>query len=220
MASRGVWQQKHLKYFFCKNGGSSKGQRTYLASDEFQQFKEKNPQIDYEFYQKNGRHPFLSAVYINGFTRKIDLKNLNEEDIDEHTFFSRSSHGRPSLEHRGSGVYGLKKSIQGGWEPNMFGQYPKHALEMRKHTPEFDFEVGTKPVFKRSPDTRIKVDKVRTLEDKLVNKIKDKTTENQSEKYADPLNVYDQRDLLRPKFTYGKIRENIKPFVYKKNKPE
>jgi len=75
MASRGVWQLKYLRYYYCDLGGSSKGLRQYLTSPIFQEFKEKNPQIAFEIYQRNARHPYLSAVYINGFVREIGLKN-------------------------------------------------------------------------------------------------------------------------------------------------
>lgn len=43
----------------------------------------KNPQIEYEFALKRGRHPYLSALYLNGFERDIPVLNKDHTEILE-----------------------------------------------------------------------------------------------------------------------------------------
>lgn len=42
------------------------------------------------------------------------------------------------MPHAGKKVYGVVKSIQGGWKPNMWNNYPKHELEKVKFIPTFE----------------------------------------------------------------------------------
>lgn len=44
-------------------------------SDFYHQFKEKNPQIQYEVISRSKASPHFSATYINGFVKEVGLKN-------------------------------------------------------------------------------------------------------------------------------------------------
>jgi hypothetical protein len=65
--------------------------RRLLTSDEFQEFREKNPQFDYEVVKRRGRHPFISALYINGFIKDLPVVGKSEEEIIEGCFKMRNS---------------------------------------------------------------------------------------------------------------------------------
>ena len=45
--------------------------------------------------------------------------------------------GRQKVRHAGKKVFGNRKSFQGGWKVNRFGQYPLASLEKRKALPQF-----------------------------------------------------------------------------------
>ena len=62
--------------------------REFLKSDTFKEFKEKNPQIDLNVVNKQGSHPFLTSLYINGYLKDIPLRNVEEENILE--YFKRA----------------------------------------------------------------------------------------------------------------------------------
>ena len=67
MSHRGVPQLRRIKFFFCDVGGSSKGARSLLASSQLTQYIKQNPQIQFDFYLKRGKHPSMIPVYINGY---------------------------------------------------------------------------------------------------------------------------------------------------------
>lgn len=87
MASRGVWQLKRLRFTYCDIGGSrqlpgsSKTMRRFLTSDEFKSFREQNEQFDYEVVKRRGRHPNVSALYINGFIKDLPAIGKSTEDL-------------------------------------------------------------------------------------------------------------------------------------------
>ncbi len=60
--------------------GSSQGVREFFKTDDFFYFVN-NSKSNFEFYLKRGYHPFVRAVYINGFVKDIPLRNANITDI-------------------------------------------------------------------------------------------------------------------------------------------
>lgn len=61
--------------------GSSKGVREFIQTDKFYNFINSNPNINFEFYLKRGYHPFIRAVYANGLTKDVNLRNYTNEDV-------------------------------------------------------------------------------------------------------------------------------------------
>jgi hypothetical protein len=62
------------------NPGSSKGVREFFKSDDFFYFVNNN-KANFEFYLKRGFHPFLRAIYANGFVKDVPLRNNNTQEI-------------------------------------------------------------------------------------------------------------------------------------------
>jgi len=141
MCTRGIYQLKRLSLQYCDYGGSSKGVRDFLQSEYLKEFLEKNPQINFEFYMKRGFHPYISSSYINGYVKDQSLRGLQPEEILKELLRYRNSSGRKHIEHSGKKVYGSIKSIQGGWKPNMWSDYPRFELEYKKEIPTFDKEI-------------------------------------------------------------------------------
>lgn len=55
--------------------------RHFMAGETIKEFKEKNPQFEYEAVMRRGRHPFVSAIYINGFRKDLPIIGKDEEEI-------------------------------------------------------------------------------------------------------------------------------------------
>lgn len=137
MCSRGVYQLKRIQLQFCDYGGSSKGVRALLESEQLQAFLKENPQIDFKVIMRRGFHPFAHSVYINGFIKDVPLRNYSEAEVLEKFQKVRDSFGRKALTKTGEGVYGVKKSVQGPWRANMWNNYPSHELERIRIPPTF-----------------------------------------------------------------------------------
>lgn len=54
-----------------------------MGGENIKEFKEKNPQFEYEAVMRRGRHPYVSALYINGFRKDLPIVGKNEEEIFE-----------------------------------------------------------------------------------------------------------------------------------------
>jgi large subunit ribosomal protein L43 len=91
MSSRGILQIKKIKLAFCDWGGSSNGVRQFFKNDEFYNFVNSNPTIDFEFLIRRGRHPFIRAIYANGWHKDLPLRNFNEESILNSLKLARSN---------------------------------------------------------------------------------------------------------------------------------
>eukprot|EP01017_Pseudomicrothorax_dubius_P028926 TRINITY_DN3479_c0_g1_i1.p1 TRINITY_DN3479_c0_g1~~TRINITY_DN3479_c0_g1_i1.p1 ORF type:complete len:194 (-),score=52.40 TRINITY_DN3479_c0_g1_i1:125-706(-) len=146
MSVRGVFQLKKIKLQFCDWSGSSKGVRKFINSPELKSFLEKNPQIEMQLVMRRGKHPYFWAQYINGFSKDISLRNIAPETIIDELERVRNSSGRQAWDHAGKKVYGLTKSIQGGWRVNMWSNYPKFEMEKWRELPVFKPDTRTQEV--------------------------------------------------------------------------
>lgn len=81
MSNRGFLQLQKIKLAFCDWGGSSKGVRSFFSEDEFYNFVNDNPTISFDFNIRRGRHPFIRAIYANGWVKDLPLRNLNGQEI-------------------------------------------------------------------------------------------------------------------------------------------
>jgi len=140
MSCRGVFQLKKLHLQYCDYGGSSKGVREFLNSVYVKEFMEKNPQIEFKFFNKRGAHPYITATYINGFMKDQSLRNCDLQGVLNEFFRVRNSFGRKHITHNGKKVYGVTPSVQGGWRHNLWNNYPRHEFEYIREIPVFDKE--------------------------------------------------------------------------------
>jgi large subunit ribosomal protein L43 len=121
MAVRGIFQLRNIKLQFCDFGGSSQGVRTLLKTNAIEEFLDRNPHIKLEAYQVRGHHPYIRTEYINGWCRTVSLRNLNDGEILKALEDARSQIGHKAWKHAGAKVYSVRPSIQGRWQPNMWG---------------------------------------------------------------------------------------------------
>jgi len=111
---------KLLKFSYCPKGGSSRGIRQFLASEELKKFKETNPQVEVVSQEKLFRHPFVEGEYVHGNLKKIVVKNTEPKEIMEKLIYLRNqwgNHGKTWNNRQ----YTQKPSIQGPW--NQFKTY-------------------------------------------------------------------------------------------------
>lgn len=65
--------------------------RHFLAGQTLEEFREKNPQFDYQAVMRRGRHPYVSAVYVNGFEKSMPIVGKKEDEIIDGIMRMRNS---------------------------------------------------------------------------------------------------------------------------------
>lgn len=155
MSCRGIVQLQRVKLTFCDWGGSSQGVRNFFKQDEFYNFVNKNFNINFEFHLRRGRHPFITAIFANGWEKDISLRNMKQDDVLDVLNHIKSNIGRISLPHAGHKVTSFNKSIQGKWESNMWNTYPKHDvlefMKMKDHKLTWDQYGAERQNIKKKP---------------------------------------------------------------------
>ncbi|GFR43338.1 hypothetical protein Agub_g4408 [Astrephomene gubernaculifera] len=120
MSKYGVWMLERLIIKYCDVGGSSRGMRLFL-NEALPAFQEQNPQLAVEEVVRRYRHPMLVALYRNGRSKPICVKNQAPKDIMEHISWLRNSHGR-GQEYQVVRSRHLTRSpsVQGQWTVDTF----------------------------------------------------------------------------------------------------
>ncbi|KFM25659.1 N-acetyltransferase eso1 [Auxenochlorella protothecoides] len=93
MARQGVWQLQKLILNYCEFSGSSRGARVFVEK-LWPEFTAGNPQLDATLHVHPGRHPNLTAQYLNGRVRTVGLRNEDPDEIMRQAILLRSSTGR------------------------------------------------------------------------------------------------------------------------------
>ena len=65
-------------------GGSSRGIRDVLQSEEFVNYVNRNPHLRLEIFLRRGKHPYLSSTYINGYVKDVPFRNKDMDHILGH----------------------------------------------------------------------------------------------------------------------------------------
>ena len=146
MAVRGIFQLRNIKLQFCDFGGSSQGVRSLLQTPALEDFLDRNPHIKLEAYQVRGRHPYIRTEYVNGWCRTVSLRNLSDGEVMKTLEAVRSQVGHKAWKHAGAKVYSVRPSIQGRWQPNMWGNTAGVEEFAQRNPPP--------PPFERSPIVR------------------------------------------------------------------
>jgi large subunit ribosomal protein L43 len=79
-------------------------------------FARNNPQIEFAVSPRPRRHPVIIAQYINGTTRSICVKNLQNEGVREKAELLRNSTGEKNKK-TGKPVTSVNESVRGIWDP-------------------------------------------------------------------------------------------------------
>eukprot|EP00554_Chaetoceros_debilis_P006887 CAMPEP_0194074128 /NCGR_PEP_ID=MMETSP0149-20130528/1331_1 /TAXON_ID=122233 /ORGANISM="Chaetoceros debilis, Strain MM31A-1" /LENGTH=132 /DNA_ID=CAMNT_0038754245 /DNA_START=26 /DNA_END=424 /DNA_ORIENTATION=- len=116
MATRGVKQLAKLRVVFCEHGGSSNLVREYIKTGGIVQFATDNPTVEVEAKLRNGKHPYIKAEYITGFSKQVCVKNEPLERIQDVMTMLNNSSGR-KISKIGNPVRTDTPSVQGVWTP-------------------------------------------------------------------------------------------------------
>ncbi len=127
MATRGIKQLKNLQIVYCEHGGSSSNIRQYLSStpssstssktaNKIISFCQSNPTVQVSTKLRNGKHPYIKAEYVSGFSKQVCIKNESLERIDKVIQMLNDSSGR-KITKIGGPVRTQTPSIQGVWTP-------------------------------------------------------------------------------------------------------
>jgi large subunit ribosomal protein L43 len=79
-------------------------------------FARNNPQIEISVSPRPRHHPVIIAHYINGTSRNICVKNLQNEGVREKAEILRNSTGEKNRK-TGRPVTSVNESVRGIWDP-------------------------------------------------------------------------------------------------------
>lgn len=103
-----------VRILFCTHGGSSKGVRSFLASNLLS-YARKHPDVKFSVELRARRHPIAVGRYRNGYERTLELSNQDTSEIEERLDYLINSLGnkqRPPSQ-LSYGVVSRSPSIQG-----------------------------------------------------------------------------------------------------------
>ncbi|KAG9197119.1 39S ribosomal protein L51, mitochondrial [Epicoccum nigrum] len=110
-----ILQCKRLEFHYCNWWGSSKGMNSFLKAS-LPSFAQRNPSIEFSVSPRPRKHPVIIAHYINGATRSICVKNLQNEGVREKAEMLRDSNGEKNKK-LGKPVTSINESVRGIWSP-------------------------------------------------------------------------------------------------------
>ena len=134
MATRGIFQLKTLKIFYCEHGGSSRVVRDFLSSGRIINWALDNPQIQVEVKIRNGKHPFVEGEYVSGKPKQIGVKNEDMKRIYQVMDMLKNSSGR-KMTRLNRPVITQTPSVQGVWTPMLNLQDVQFDIQMVPGTP-------------------------------------------------------------------------------------
>ncbi|GAM17333.1 hypothetical protein SAMD00019534_005080 [Acytostelium subglobosum LB1] len=115
MSKNGVWQLQRVAINYCQHSGSSKHIRNILPT-QIVEFKEANPQIEFEEVVKSGSHPSFLATYASGKQKFVPLRGREEDKIIKHLQNLKDTTGNKPRKF-GDRYITKTESIQGLWHP-------------------------------------------------------------------------------------------------------
>ncbi|GAA5827186.1 hypothetical protein JCM3770_003024 [Rhodotorula araucariae] len=108
---------KKLVVAYSEQQGSHRGMRAFLASPRLAQLARDNPATEFvvDRVEQAGRHPLLRAVYLNGRTKEICVRNLAPSSIAQKAQLLLDSSGAKIVPIRRPGVHSTTDSVRGVW---------------------------------------------------------------------------------------------------------
>ncbi|KAJ4290620.1 39S ribosomal protein L51, mitochondrial [Kalmusia sp. IMI 367209] len=107
---------KRITFRYCDWSGSSRGMNAYLKNS-LAAFAKRNPQIEISVYPKNANHPAITAYYLNGHQKSINVKNLTSEGVREKVELLRNSSPEKNKRVPSKPVSSINESVRGIWSP-------------------------------------------------------------------------------------------------------
>jgi large subunit ribosomal protein L43 len=105
---------ERVRILFCTFGGSSKGVRSFLATD-FIAYAQKHREVEFSIELRKRRHPVAHGLYRNGYERTLELSNMNSSEIKDRLEYLINSLGNKQRTpaQLSYGVLSRSPSIQG-----------------------------------------------------------------------------------------------------------
>ncbi|KAF9736728.1 hypothetical protein PMIN02_001604 [Paraphaeosphaeria minitans] len=107
---------KRITLRYCDWAGSSKGMNAYLKT-QLGFFAKRNPQIEIQVYKKANDHPAITAYYLNGHQRSVNVKNMAPEEIKEKLELLRNSSPEKNKRVPAKPVTSINENVRGIWSP-------------------------------------------------------------------------------------------------------
>lgn len=79
-------------------------------------FAQRNPSVEFSVSPRPRKHPVIIAHYLNGATRSICVKNLQNEGVREKAEALRDHSGEQNKK-LGKPVTSINESVRGIWSP-------------------------------------------------------------------------------------------------------
>ncbi|MES1920941.1 39S ribosomal protein L43, mitochondrial [Bonamia ostreae] len=119
MSINGIPQLKKIVLSYCKVSGSSLGVKAFLVKDVIK-FSQNNPHIEFIVRSEGYSHPKISAHYVNGFKKDIELRNKTPNEIQLVLDNLRTRCGDENKKRWLRGTETEHVSLQGEWRPGMY----------------------------------------------------------------------------------------------------
>ncbi|KAK3213718.1 hypothetical protein GRF29_28g708044 [Pseudopithomyces chartarum] len=107
---------KRITLRYCDWAGSSRGMNAYLKT-QFGLFAKRNPQVEFQVYRKHNQDPVITAYYLNGHQKSVNVKNLTPEGVREKIELLRNSSPEKNKRVAGKPVTSINESVRGIWSP-------------------------------------------------------------------------------------------------------
>lgn len=106
---------KSLSFHYCNYWGSSRGMNAFIKAS-LPKFAKNNPQIEISVSPRPCQHPVIIANYINGTTREVCVRNLQNEGVRAKAEELRNATGEKDRKV-GKPVTSINESVRGIWDP-------------------------------------------------------------------------------------------------------
>jgi large subunit ribosomal protein L43 len=119
MATRGVYQLRRLRLYYCEIGGSSKAIRDYIGNGKLVEWAKERPHVNIEVHRRNGNHPYIGADYLsNGKTQhQITVRNAESWEKVQDVMNQLANRSGRKIKKITKDVITQTPSIQGVWTP-------------------------------------------------------------------------------------------------------
>ncbi|KAF1973787.1 hypothetical protein BU23DRAFT_505971 [Bimuria novae-zelandiae CBS 107.79] len=107
---------KRITLSYCDWAGSSRGMNAYLKN-QLGAFAKRNPQIEIQVYKKAKHHPVMTADYLNGHRKSINVKNMTPEGVKEKIELLRNASPEEDKRVPNKPVTSINESVRGIWSP-------------------------------------------------------------------------------------------------------
>ncbi|EXJ63322.1 uncharacterized protein A1O5_11643 [Cladophialophora psammophila CBS 110553] len=112
-----ILQCTRLHLTYSDHWASSSGLKSLLSSPAFSSLTHRYPSVEFRISPRPNRHPVVKAVYCNGRSKAVCVKNLAREQVLERVEFLIGNSGERNTLVKGRKVISRNESVRGVWSP-------------------------------------------------------------------------------------------------------